>query len=406
MTSTTQRLATTRWASVFLLVSTGVVAALQVGKAVIAAPMLQTNLGISLADIGWLTGVFAVLGLIGGIPAGAFIASVGSQRVLLLGLLTTALGAACGAVATDLPTLLLSRIIEGAGFLLITVAAPSILTQVSERGDRDFAFALWSCFMPLGMAVAMLTGPLFESWRTVWWTSCGLALVVCLLVSLLIPSTAERQAWSWHGLKAQAIDVCTTREPAMLAAMFALYSLMFFALFSFLPVLLMQRMEVTHSSAGLLSALATVANILGNLAAGVLLSRGTARTTLLAGASLAMGITSIGIFLPLFSDTTTFILCVIFSAVGGLIPATLLSAAPTAMPLASLVPVVLGLIIQGNNLGQVIGPIAIGSAIQAYGWSSAAFLVAGAALLAVAGAFTLGRTPQQALQGVEETAQT
>ena len=128
--------------------------------------------------------------------------------------------------------------------------------------------------------------------------------------------------------------------------------------------------------------------------------------TLLAGASLGMGITSIGIFLPLFSDTTTFILCVIFSAVGGLIPATLLSAAPTAMPLASLVPVVLGLIIQGNNLGQVIGPIAIGSTIQAYGWSSAAFLVAGAALLAVAGAFTLGRTPQPALQGVEETAQT
>lgn len=392
MTSTTYRLTETRWSSVFLLVGAGIVAALQVGKAVIAAPMLQADLGIGLADIGWLTGVFAVLGLIGGIPAGAFIASVGSRRVLLIGVLTTALGAACGAVTTGLSALLLSRIVEGAGFLLITVAAPSLLAQVSERGDRDVAFVLWSCFMPVGMAVAMLAGPLFESWRTIWWTSCGMTLVVFLLVPLVIPSTGERQTW----LRLQVMDVCRAREPVMLATMFALYSLMFFALFSFLPVLLMQRMEVTHISAGLLSALATAANILGNLAAGVLLSRGTTRATLLTGASLTMGITSLGIFLPLFSVTTTFMLCVIFSAVGGLIPATLLSSAPSAAPVAGLIPVVLGLMIQGNNLGQIIGPIAIGSAIQAYGWSLAALPVAGAALIAVSVARTLGRTSQRA----------
>jgi MFS family permease len=160
----------------------------------------------------------------------------------------------------------------------------------------------------------------------------------------------------------------------------------------------MERMEVTHRSAGLLSALATAANILGNLAAGVLLSRGTARATLLAGASLTMGLASLGIFLPVLPDTATFMLCVVFSAVGGLIPAALLSAAPIAAPTAGLVPVVLGLIIQGNNLGQIVGPIAIGSAIQAYGWGSAAALVAGAALVAAVVAMSLGRAPQGARQ--------
>ncbi|WP_417661014.1 CynX/NimT family MFS transporter [Pseudomonas sp.] len=386
----------TDWASVYLIVSAGIVAALQVGKAVIAAPMLQTDLGIGLAGIGWLTGVFAVLGLIGGIPTGALVGSLGSRRILSLGLLTTTIGAAYGAVATPLPALLLSRVVEGAGFLLITVAAPSILAQVTKRSDRDFAFALWSCFIPAGMAIAMLAGPLFDSWRTVWWTSCGIALVVWLLVPVVIPLTGERQAWSWLNLSQHAIDVFKAREPVVLAAMFALYSLMFFALFSFLPVLLMERMDVTHRSAGLLSALATAANILGNLAAGVLLSRGVKRSALLVGASLTMGITSLGIFLPVLPDTATFILCVVFSAVGGLIPATVLSAAPIAAPVAGLVPVVLGLIIQGNNLGQIIGPIAIGSAIQAYGWNSAAFLVACAALTAATVAMTLGRTPRSA----------
>lgn len=384
----------TRWASVALIVGAGVVAALQVGKAVIAAPMLQADLGIGLAGIGWLTGIFAVLGLVGGIPTGALVASFGGRRILILGLLTTTLGATLGAVAASLVPLLLSRVVEGAGFLLITVAAPSILAQVTGPSHRDLAFALWSCFMPVGMAVAMLAGPLFGTWRAIWWSSGGLALLVCLLVPLVIPLTGAWQRWSWRSLNATALDVFRARKPLLLAAMFALYSLMFFALFSFLPVLLMERMEVTHSSAGLLSALATAANILGNLAAGVLLSRGTARATLLAGASLTMGLASLGIFLPVLPDTATFMLCVVFSAVGGLIPAALLSAAPIAAPTAGLVPVVLGLIIQGNNLGQIVGPIAIGSAIQAYGWGSAAALVAGAALVAAVVAISLGRAPQ------------
>ncbi|WP_339526066.1 MFS transporter [Pseudomonas sp. EA_35y_Pfl2_R111] len=389
-------LTSTRWSSVLLLVSAGTVAAVQVGKAVIAAPVLQADLGISLADIGWLTGIFALLGLIGGIPTGALAASFGSRRILLIGLLTTILGAACGAVATGLPALLLSRIIEGAGFLMITVAAPSLLAQVTERADRDFAFALWSCFMPAGIALAMLAGPLFESWRVLWWASGGLALLVYLLVWLIIPNSGERQAWSWRSLKANSITVLSARAPVVLAVMFALYGLMFFALFSFLPVLLMERMEVSHRSAGLLSALATAANILGNLAAGVLLSRGITRASLLVGASLTMGLTSLGIFLSLLPDTGTFMLCVVFSAVGGLIPAALLSAAPLVAPTAGLVPVVLGLIIQGNNLGQIIGPIAVGSAIQAFGWSSAAVLVAAASLVAVAVALTIGRNSQPA----------
>ena len=389
-------LTSTRWSSVLLLVSAGTVAAVQVGKAVIAAPVLQADLGISLADIGWLTGIFALLGLIGGIPTGALAASFGSRRILLIGLLTTILGAACGAMATGLPTLLLSRIIEGAGFLMITVAAPSLLAQVTEPADRDLAFALWSCFMPAGIAAAMLAGPLFESWRVLWWASGGLALLVYLLVWLIIPNSGERQAWSWRSLKVNSITVLSARAPVVLAVMFALYGLMFFALFSFLPVLLMERMEVSHRSAGLLSALATAANILGNLAAGVLLSRGITRASLLVGASLTMGLTSLGIFLSLLPDTGTFMLCVVFSAVGGLIPAALLSAAPLVAPTATLVPVVLGLIIQGNNLGQIIGPIAVGNAIQAFGWSSAAVLVAAAALVAVAVTLTFGRNSQPA----------
>lgn len=382
----------TRWGAVLLLVGAGIVAALQVGKTAIATPMLQSDLGLDLSAVGWLTGVFAVLGLFGGIPAGALVASFGGRRILLLGLLTIVVGAALGAWSPSFSPLFISRIVEGAGFLLITVAAPSILEHVAERSRRDLAFALWSCFMPAGIAIAMLVGPFFHDWRAMWWASSALALVVAIAVTFIVPVTGNRTRWSWNQLRTDATSTIRAGGPLMLAVAFGFYSLMFFALFSFLPVLLMERMQVSHQTAGLLSALATAANIAGNLAAGFLLSRGMGRPILIAGASLTMGVAGFGIFLPVLPDVPTFMLCVLFSAVGGLIPATLLSSAPLVAPVAGLVPVILGLIMQGNNLGQIIGPVAVGSAIQTYGWSSAALIVAIAAILAVATAVALGRT--------------
>lgn len=362
----------TRWATVAVVVGSGVVTALQVGKAAIAAPMLQSDLGLDLAAAGWLTGIFAVLGLVGGIPAGALVTASGDRRMLTLGLVAITLGTGMGAAAPGYSVLLVSRLLEGFGFLLVTVAGPAIVRRVVRSGQRDLAFALWSCFMPGGMALAMLAGPLFSDWRMLWWCNAGLAAAAITAGVALIPAHPVRQSISWRSLAADTLRVLTSMGAVLLAACFALYSMMFFALFSFLPVLLMQRMGIDHGTAGLLSALASAANIIGNLAASNLLARGVSRSAVIAGACLIMGLVSPGIFLPIFADAPTFLLCVLFSGIGGLIPATLISSAPLLALSPALAPVVIGLVMQGSNLGQVIGPIAVGGAIQTYGWAAAA----------------------------------
>lgn len=375
--------ASTHWAAVLVIVVSGVAAALQVGKAAIAAPMLQDELGIGLSAIGWLAGIFALIGLVGGIPTGAFVARFGARRILVIGLLVTVAGAALGAAVPGLAGLFAGRIIEGAGFLLITVAAPSLLEEVARPADRDLAFALWSCFMPVGMAAAMLIGPLFGDWRTMWWASGALALVICVTVPLVIPASRQGPPMSWRSLRRDTMTVASDPGAVGLAITIALYSLMFFAVFSFLPVLVMERLEVTHQTAGLLSALASAVNVIGNLTAGLLLSRGFSRPALLIAACLIMGLASFGIFLPVLPDSAAFLLCLLFSAVGGVIPAILLSSAPLVARAGGLVPIVLGLIVQGSNLGQILGPIAVGSALDRVGWEAAVIIVAGAALIAV-----------------------
>ena len=372
----------TRWTGVLAIVGAGVVASLQVGKVIIAAPLLRQDMGLDLASIGTLTAVFSLLGVVGGIAAGGVIARFGARRMLLLGLLATALGTAMGAMAPSYGLLLASRVVEGLGFLMITVAGPAALQRMVSASGRDFAFALWSCYMPTGMAVAMLASQAFDHWQAYWWCA-GAAVVVALAsVAALVPageSTASASL-SWRGLRQDTVDTLGAAGPVLLALSFTLYSLMFFALFTFLPVLLIEQLGLTLAQAGLYSAIASAANIIGNLGAGVLLARGWRRSTLIACASATMGLVALLIFQSVLPAMPTFLLCVLFSAVGGLIPATLLGTAPLVAPRPALTAASVGLVMQGSNLGQVIGPVTVGGVIDRYGWGAASYVVLAAAL--------------------------
>lgn len=377
------------WGVICVVVASGVISALQVGKTAIATPMLQLELDLGLAAIGWLTGIFSVLGLVGGIPAGTWVSHGGDRRIMIIGLGLLGAGTIMGAMAPGYVVLLAARFLEGSGFLLVTVGGPAVLNRVVRAEQRNFALALWSCFMPAGMALAMLIGPLFSGWRSLWWSNAGLLLSAIAATLVVVPVASGRPSDSVRSVATDALRVLTSRQPILLAACFTFYTLVFFALFSFLPVLLMQQMEVEHGMAGLLSALASGVNIIGNLGAGYLLARGASRRSLLAGSYLIMGFAGIGIFLQVLGPLPVFLLCVLFSAAGGLIPATLISSAPLLTPSAGLAPVVIGLLMQGSNLGQIIGSVAVGVAIGAFGWVAASLIVPFAVLLATLSALAI-----------------
>jgi len=318
----------TRWSAVLAIVGAGVVAALQVGKVIIAAPLLRKDMGLDLASIGALAAVFSILGLVGGIAAGGVINRYGARRMLLAGLAATAGGSVVGAMASAYSVLLVSRVVEGLGFLMITVAGPAALQRMVSASTRDYAFALWSCYMPAGMAIAMLASQAFSGWQAYWWCAGAAVLVAMVCVAALAPANPGGASLSWRGLRQDTVDTMGAPGPRLLALSFTLYSLMFFALFTFLPVLLTEQLGLPLATAGLYSAIASAANVVGNLGAGVLLARGWRRSTLIACASLIMGAVALLIFRSVLPAMPTFLLCVLFSAVGGLIPATLLGTAP------------------------------------------------------------------------------
>ena len=227
--------------------------------------------------------------MVGGIAAGGVIARFGARRMLLLGLAATALGTARRASA-----LLASRVLEGLGFLMITVAGPAA-AAAGDAGAARPAFALWSCYMPgHGRRHAGLAG------------LRGLACVLVVrgrggaagvgLRGAAGATVRRRRKPVLARLRQDTIDTLGTAGPVLLSLTFMLYSLMFFALFSFLPVLLMERLGLSLAQAGLYSAIATVANVIGNLGAGMLLARGWRRSTLIAIACASMALIALLIF--------------------------------------------------------------------------------------------------------------
>jgi sugar phosphate permease len=66
----------------------------------------------------------------------------------------------------------------------------------------------------------------------------------------------------------------------------------------------------------------------------------------------------------------------------GLIPGSIYAAAPRVATTSAMLAITLGLINQASNLGNLAGPVALGSTVERFGWSGAPVLFA---LVAAAG---------------------
>lgn len=364
-----------------LIILAGIAAALQVGKVPVAMPGLQQSFGIGLGAMGAFMAIFSICGAVGGVPAGMLIARWGDRRLLLAGLLVLAGAAATGAAAGTYALLIASRIAEGFGFLLISVAAPALLQRLVEPARRKPVLAVWSCFMPAGIALAMVLFPLIDQWRAVWAINAIIAMILLIGNALILPRTPAGAGASARS-PGQAMRIFTLPRPMLLALIFAAYNIMFYALVSFLPALLTARIGIGAAAAGGYGALLPLANIAGNLAAGWIAARpGRMANAVLPFAFLVMGLTGPVIFLGWLPPVATLGLSAMFGAAGGLIPATLFALMPDATGAPERAPLGFGLLLQGSNLGLILGPAIVGWFAQHMGWPGAAIVVVIAAIL-------------------------
>lgn len=168
-------------------------------------------------------------------------------------------------------------------------------------------------------------------------------------------------------------------RPLRIAATFAAYNTMYFGIATFLPARL-ESLGAGTGGAGAAAALAALANAAGNLAAGLLMRRGTAPGRLVLAGALGMALLAAGVFL-VPQPAAVLSLAVLACGIGGVLPAACFALLPRAVPDPALVAPAVGLVIQGNNLVQLLAPPLIG-ALAAQAWALAALPLLAAGILA------------------------
>lgn len=395
--------AATSWPRVLLLLAAGVVSAFLIGKAPPALGAIRTDLGVGLVVAGWVISTFNVIGLALGTPAGALTSRLGDRRVVLGGLTLCALASGVGALAQGPTLLLATRVVEGLGFLLVVVGVPSLIMRLAAPADHKLAFGVWGTYMPAGTATMMTASPLLLApfgWRGLWLGNAALialfAVVLALATRGLPPPRQENPRRGTMTILADMWQTIVAGGPLMVALAFASYTLQYLAVVGFLPTILVEEEGLTQPQAAALTALVIAANVVGNLAGGALLHRGVPRWRLVATASAVMGLVSFGIYHPAAPLELRYALALVFSTVGGILPATVLGWAPATAPSERHAAVANGLVVQGSHLGQIIGPPALATlAVASGGWTWSPAILASAAIVGIALAWLLRQSERR-----------
>lgn len=349
----------TRWAVVLLLCAAGVAVAFQIGKAPAALPLVRADLGLGLVTAGWVISMFNVIGTLLGMVIGALADRLGHRRVLLSGLGLVAVSSLLGAAAQGGAVLLATRFFEGLGFTMVVVAGPALIVRASDPADLKLAFGAWGCYMPAGSAVMMAVAPALLApfgWRGLWIANAVLVGVFAIVLALATRQFARPRATAPSSLLRDMRATATAPGPVLLALAFGAYALKFLVVLGFLPTILVESEGLSLTAATGLTAFAIAMNVPGNLLGGLLVHRGVRPWLLLTIASIALVVCGSALYVPALPLELRYGLCVVLSFVGGILPSSVFGAAPVHAPSPRLVATTNGLIMQGSNLGQSIGP--------------------------------------------------
>jgi cyanate permease len=366
----------------------GVSAALHVGKLPPAIPALRDALDITLVQAGFLLSLVQFAGMALGLAVGLATDGVGLKRSMVAGLVILSGASALGGWARDASSLLVLRGVEGFGFLLATLPAPSLIRLLVPPQRLSLMLGVWGTYMPLGSACALLLGPQFIAsfgWQAWWWSLAAVSAGMALWMGWAVPPDGHRRAGAEPnaapdvrahgpdgGWRERLRHTLTSSGPWLVALSFATYSGQWLAVIGFLPSIYAQA-GLSGAATGALTALAALINIVGSLTSGRLLHRGVRAHVLLQISFTTMALTALaafgevgGVGLP---STLRYAAVLMFSMVGGLIPGTLFSLAVRMAPTEYTVATTVGWMQQLSSLGQFVGPPLVAwLASRAGGW--------------------------------------
>jgi predicted MFS family arabinose efflux permease len=376
--------------------------------AVPVLPDLQDAFNISAAQVVLTTSIWGAARLVMDLPLGVIVERLHAGRVLVAGTVISAIGAFIAAAAPTFAVMLAGRAVSGVGAAAVSYVAIISLLDLSEPSRRGRSLGIYQAVLQAGSSLSPVAAG-FASVIGGWPAAFAIAGFASLAsaLTLWVTGAGRHQSASGHRRGADRPTRAEHDEPAIQArvrevrpvllsidyATFAMFFVTGGLVLTGIPLFGSDRLGMDAAGIGLVLGIATALRFFIGLAGAELSDRVGRRVVLVSG--MLLMIVPLLLF-SLVESTFWFVVATWVLAAGRF---------GNSMPIAMLSdyapPSRLGRLVAANrfvaDLGIVIGPIAVGILIDAWGFGppflAAAALISTAVLALWA---TSGRVPVRA----------
>jgi len=340
-------------------------------------PVLMQTFHIDLTQAGSLMSIIAVIGLILALPTGIILQRLGSKATMIIALGLMTAGSVAGALSATFVPLLMSRVLEGIGIGLISVAAPATIAMWFPPDKQGTPMGIWATWVPVGSVAAYNLAPILApslGWAGVWWVGAGVALITIVFSVLLIiraPVSEPMDAPDRATLRLR--DALSNRDIWLLALEFACFNLALIGLATYYPTFLNQVRGYPLGQAAFIASITTILVLVSAPAAGWFSDRIGSRRLVFALPFLAVAVFLIFPFRV--TGWQIIAIMVVQGLIVGAIPTATFAAAAEIMRKPEWAGLGLAVVLMGPYLGQLLGPILFGEIVQRFSWATAGYMM-------------------------------
>ncbi|GMI66163.1 GLUCOSE TRANSPORTER 1, plastidic GLC translocator [Hibiscus trionum] len=162
-----------------------------------ALDYLSKDLGIAQNAVmqGWVVSTLLAAAAVGSFTGGALADKFGRTRTFQLDAIPLIIGAFLSAIAHDVQTMIIGRLLAGIGIGITSAIVPLYISEISPTEIRGALGSVNQLFICIGILAALVAGlPL--SGNPVWWRAMfGLAVVPSILLALGMTYSPESPRW-------------------------------------------------------------------------------------------------------------------------------------------------------------------------------------------------------------------
>ncbi|MDR3136465.1 MAG: MFS transporter [Coriobacteriales bacterium] len=398
------------WIVLLVVYLSGLTPGANMAKVTALAPVVANVYHYDVGITGLVVALFFLLGFLLAFPGAGLVKKFGLRGVITAMVICGAIGSFLGAMFVDFNIFLISRVFEGAAFGIMGVAGPSAIAPWFPKTKRGLPLGIWATWVALAMCVCPIIygavsdangilNPMEASYeislltvQQVWWGNFIFDIVVVILFNVLYRDAKVNLYGEDTSEDAKGYDtkidwkgIFTNPLLIALALIFLVDELAFMAINGLFTTYLTGGGGVEAPiTLNMLDAtlLASAAAILGALMAPLfgwltdLLK--TKKWVLFAGLIGGVLFTAT-VFTNILGATNEsiwpFYIIVVFGGIaGGGVPSVIWGSIPdTVKP--DQIPSANATVACSQNLGMLIGAVAMGNAVMSLGWAQASWLV-------------------------------